>query len=71
MTSSFELTDEQAWWLKRILYANAQGVLFDHSSMPEAIHDTLIEKGLIAWRAGALEITAAGSVAAAEWIRLH
>jgi hypothetical protein len=65
MSSSIELTNDQALWLSRILDANVQGLFFDYSSMPEVIHDALIDKGLITWRAGALEITAAGSFAIA------
>jgi hypothetical protein len=69
VTHSTELTDDEAIWLKRILDANAQNTFFDYLSLPKSIHDALVDRGLVEWNAGALEITAAGSAAAATWFQ--
>jgi hypothetical protein len=55
------LSDEQAHWLKRILESRPKRVLFDQLTIPDAVQDVLVEKGLVRrWRNGAVEITLDG-----------
>lgn len=56
-----QLSDEQAHWLKRILESRPKRVLFDQLTIPDAVQDVLVEKGLVRrWRNGAVEITLDG-----------
>lgn len=56
-----DLSDEQAHWLKRILETRPKRVLFDQLTIPDAVQDVLVEKGLVRrWRNGAVEITLDG-----------
>jgi hypothetical protein len=56
------LAEEHVYWLKKLLKRRPRGgYLFDQLRMPDAILDTLVEKGLVRWwRAGAMEITLDG-----------
>ena len=60
MTISRDLTDEQAYWLKRVLESRPRQTPPDQFSIPTDVHDVLIDKGFIRRHRGAVEITLDG-----------
>ena len=61
MQNHDDLTDEQAYWLRRVLQSRPRSVLFDRFTIPDDVKETLVEKGLLRlWRNGAVEITLDG-----------
>ena len=56
-----DLSDEQSYWLKRVLRSRPKVGLLDRFTIPEDVQDVLLEKGLVRlWRNGAVEITLVG-----------
>lgn len=60
MANQYELTEEQAYWLRRVLDRRPRDGLLDTFVIPDTIHDELIARQLIHWRRGLVEITLEG-----------
>ncbi|HET7065214.1 MAG TPA: hypothetical protein VFI49_13140 [Rudaea sp.] len=60
------MTEEQARWLTRILETRPKKAPLDHLVVPDDVNDALVEKGLIRWHRGLLEITLDGIRAVAR-----
>lgn len=60
MMRSDELDDEHAHWLKKVLESRPRRGAPDQFVIPDDVHDALVEKGLIRWQNGAVEITLEG-----------
>jgi hypothetical protein len=55
-----DLTDHEAHWLMRLLQRRPRNGLLDEFTMPDPVHHALVEKGLMHWRRGKMEITLDG-----------
>jgi len=56
-----ELSAEQAEWLQRIHESRTRrAARLDRISIPDTVHDQLVEMGLIRWHERAIEITLDG-----------
>jgi hypothetical protein len=55
-----DLTEEQAHWLRRVLQTRPKRGGLDVFTIPDDVHDALIEKGLIRWVHGQVEISLEG-----------
>jgi hypothetical protein len=66
MTHSEELSDEQARWLTKVLESRPRKGAPDQFVIPDAVHDALVEQGLIRWHQGHVEITLEGIRAVAR-----
>ena len=55
-----ELTDNEAYWLRRVLQTRPKIHVLDRFTIPPDIHDALVTKGLIRWRRQIVEITLEG-----------
>jgi hypothetical protein len=60
VTSVHDLTDEQAFWLTRLLRSRPRSGVIDQFTIPDSVHDVLLEKGLLQWKRGRMEITLDG-----------
>jgi hypothetical protein len=54
------LTDDEARWLMRLLHSRPKNGQLDQFAMPDPVHNALVEKGLMHWRRGKMEITLDG-----------
>ena len=55
-----DLTEEQAHWLRRVLQKRPKRGELDVFTIPDDVHNALIEKGLIRWVRGKVEISLEG-----------
>ena len=55
-----DLTDEQARWLRRVLETRPKRGGLDVFTIPDDVHDALVEKGFIRWVRGQVEISLEG-----------
>ena len=55
-----DLTEEQAHWLRRVLQTRPKRGELDVFTIPDDVHNALIEKGLIRWVRGQVEISLEG-----------
>ena len=60
LTHSDELTDDQVCWLQRVLESRPKRGTLDHFVVPDDVRVALVEKGLIRWHHGVVEITLDG-----------
>lgn len=55
-----DLTEEQAYWLRRVLESRPKHGVLDTFTIPHEVYHVLIGKGLIRWHHRAVEITLDG-----------
>ena len=55
-----DLTEEQAYWLRRVLETRPKRGLLDNFVIPHDTYNVLIGKGLIRWHRRVVEITLEG-----------
>jgi len=60
MTDADSLSEQEAFWLMRLLRSRPRHGLLDQFTIPDEVHDSLVEKGLIQWRRRQVEITLDG-----------
>lgn len=60
MTDIYDLSDDEAHWMMRLLRTRPKNGLLDKFAMPDSVHDALVERGLIRWTRGKMEITLDG-----------
>jgi hypothetical protein len=60
MTDAQHLSDEEAFWLMRLLRSRPRRGPLIQLTIPAEVHNTLLERGLIQWRRRQVEITLDG-----------
>jgi hypothetical protein len=69
--STPDLSEEQAYWLHRVLVTRPKDGPLDNFTIPDSIHDELVAHGLIRWRRGTVEITLDGIREIARYHRVR
>lgn len=54
------LSDDEAVWLMRLLRSRPRNGPVDQFTMPDPVHNALVERGLMRWKHGKMEITLDG-----------
>lgn len=60
MTGILNLSDDEAVWLMRLLRSRPRNGPVDQFTMPDPVHNALVERGLMRWKHGKMEITLDG-----------
>ena len=60
MTGISNLSDDEALWLMRLLRSRPRNGPVDRFNMPDSVQNALVERGLMRWKHGKMEITLDG-----------
>jgi hypothetical protein len=60
MTDAHDLSDEEAFWLMRLLRSRPRHGPLIQLTIPAEVHNALLDRGLIQWRRRQVEITLDG-----------